>query len=214
MEKNQTENTKKKLTKKNIIIGTTSLVIIGAIIGIGYWYSNKDKIYTDKATIDAPSIDLSASAPGNLKETFVNIGDKVNENTIVAQVGNELIKTKAAGIITNIQKDLGKNFLPGQAVASMLDPDQIRVVGHFDETGGLSDIQIGQQANFTVDAFGSKTFYGTVDEISQVSHQSGVVFNISDKREVMQFDVKIRFNPDTYPELKPGMSAKITIFKK
>jgi len=69
-------------------------------------------------------------------------------------------------------------------------------------------------ASFTVDAFGSKKFFGIVDEISPISDQSGIVFNISDKREVKQFDIKVRFDIKAYPQLKEGMSAKIIIYKK
>jgi len=53
-----------------------------------------------------------------------------------------------------------------------------------------------------------------VDEVDPSSNQSDVVFNISDQREEQQFDVKIRFNTQEYPELKNGMSAKLTIFTK
>jgi multidrug resistance efflux pump len=78
----------------------------------------------------------------------------------------------------------------------------------------LKNIQIGQSAIFKVDAFGGKKYYGVVDEISDTSRQSGIVFNISDKREVREFDVKVRFDVDNYSELKNGMSAKIWIYKK
>jgi len=46
-----------------------------------------------------------------------------------------------------------------------------------------------------------------------VSREGDVVFNISDKREVKQFDVKVRFDISKYPELKNGMSAKMWIKK-
>jgi multidrug resistance efflux pump len=88
------------------------------------------------------------------------------------------------------------------------------VVGTIDENKGLSDIHVGQMASFTVDAFGSKQYSGVVDEISPTSNQTDVVFNISDQRETQQFNVKVRFYQQKYPELKNGMSAKLTIFTK
>ena len=67
---------------------------------------------------------------------------------------------------------------------------------------------------FTVDAFGAKKYSGVVDEVGSTSHAGDVVFNISDQRQVAQFDVKIRFNSQLYPELKNGMSAKVWIYNK
>ena len=96
----------------------------------------------------------------------------------------------------------------------MINKDQERIVGKIDENKGLSDIKIGQVATFTVDAFGGKKFEGIVDEVSPISNESGVVFNISDKRQIKQFNIKIRFDVDAHPEFKEGMSAKITIYKK
>jgi ketol-acid reductoisomerase len=87
------------------------------------------------------------------------------------------------------------------------------VVGHIEENKGLKDIKVGQRAMFEADAFGSKQFNGVVDEISETSRQSDVVFNISDNRQVQIFDVKIRYNLADYPELKNGMSAKVWIYK-
>jgi multidrug resistance efflux pump len=75
-------------------------------------------------------------------------------------------------------------------------------------------VQVGDAATFTVDAFGSKVYKGVVDEVSQTSNQSDVVFNISDQRPTNQFAVKVRFDPTLYPELKNGMSAKIWVYKQ
>jgi len=62
-----------------------------------------------------------------------------------------------------------------------------------------------------VDAFDSKQFTGTVEEISQTSDQSSVVFSISDKRDEKNFSIKVKY--DNYPELLNGMSAKAWIYK-
>ncbi len=189
------------------------LLVAGGIGGLAYWYNAQKTVYTDKAEISAPEVGLSPDAPGALEEVMVKTGDYVAEDAPIARVGDELIKAKEAGIITGISNDIGKNFNPGEAVATMVYPEEMRLVGHIDEDKGLEDIKLGQRVIFTVDAFGSKQYVGTVDEISQTSDVSGVVFNISDKREVKQFDVKVRFDVNAYPELKDGMSAKMWIYK-
>src|SRR5262249_54386642 len=99
-------------------------------------------------------------------------------------------------------------------VVEMIDPSELRVVGKVDENKGLDRIAVGDSVSFTVDAFGGKTYSAVVDEISPTSEQSGIVFNISDKREVKQFDVKARFDTAAYPELRNGMSARMWIYQK
>jgi multidrug resistance efflux pump len=207
----ETEN--KKFNKKKAIGILAALIVVGAIAGSAYLLYAQRFIFTDNAAVEVQQIDLSSKFGGTLEEVMVNEGDTIQENFVVARVGNELIKAKSGGIATKVNNNIGKNVNKGEAIVSMIDPSEIRVVATIDENKGLSDIRIGQRAEFTVDAFGSKKYVGVVDEISETSHQSGVVFNISDKREIKQFDVKIRFNIDEYPELKNGMSAKVTIYK-
>lgn len=187
------------------------LVICGGLL---FWQSSSTRVQIDSSLISAPLISLSPTAPGQLQETYVNEGDTVAANTPVAKVGDEIIKTKIAGIITNVQKDAGQTYNPGQAVVTMVDPGQLRAVGTIDENKGLDKIQVGQSVSFTVDAYGSKKYVGVVDAISPTAHAGDVVFNISANRPTQQFDIKVRFNQSQYPELKNGMSAKITVFTK
>jgi multidrug resistance efflux pump len=96
----------------------------------------------------------------------------------------------------------------------MIDPNELRVVGTIDENKGLSEIKVGNVASFTVDAFGNKKFTGVVEEVSPTSKESGVTFSISDKREIKQFTVKIKYDTLAFPDFKNGMSAKIKIYTK
>lgn len=205
----------KKLSKNtHIIMGLIAFVIIALAGAFAYWQYSSGRIYTDKAEVSAPVSDIASQNGGVLQEVFVNRGDFVNANTVVARVGNELIKTKDAGVITNVQNTIGKSFNKGEAVVSVVNPNELRVVGHIDEDKGLSEIKIGEHATFTVDAFGGKKFEGIVDEISPSARQGDIVFNISDKRETRVFDIKVRFDTKTYPELQNGMSAKLWIYTK
>ncbi|MEI7451643.1 MAG: HlyD family efflux transporter periplasmic adaptor subunit [Candidatus Falkowbacteria bacterium] len=201
--------------KKNIVVSgvVVALVIIAAAVTFIYLNTLGKQITIEKSVISAPQIDLSATTPGTLNEVYVNAGDQVLANTVLAKVGNQLIKAKTDGLIIDVKKDIGQLFGAGTPVISMIDPSELRVVGQVDENKGLSDIAIGQAVTFTVDAYGSQKFSGVVDEINQTSNSSGVAFSISDKREVKQFDVKVRFNTVAHPEFKNGMSAKITIYK-
>jgi multidrug resistance efflux pump len=190
------------------------VVIVLLLIFFISWRILGNEIKIDNSFIDIPIINLSPTTPGILNEIYVTEGQTILPNTAVAQVGNETIVSKVGGIIVSVNHQEGQVFSPGTPVVSMVNPDDETVVGQIDENKGLSDIKVGQIATFTVDAFGSKKFEGVVEEISPMSDESGVVFNISDKRSVKQFDVKVRFDVASHPELKEGMSAKIIIYKK
>jgi len=108
----------------------------------------------------------------------------------VANVGTELIKSTSGGLVISVNNNIGQTVGPADVVVATLDPTQLRVVGQVVEDKGLVDIKVGQQAEFTVDAFGSQKFYGVVDEVSPTSEASDVVFSVSDNREEQNFDVK------------------------
>ena len=213
MEQNENNINSQSSTKKNLLILAILGFIVAIIVAGMYILLAKNQIYVEKSQIIAPIISLSSQSGGKLEKLYVSSGDNVTENQIVAQVGQELIKTKGSGIIVSAENDMGKVFLPGEAVVSMIKPDDLRVVAQVEEDKGLSEIKVGQRAFFTADAFGSKKFDGIVDEVSSTSRQSDVVFNISSQRQVNEFNVKIRFDVNKYPELKNGMSAKLWIYK-
>jgi len=191
-------------------IALTAIVVLAG--GFIYWRVTSTRVYVDTASIEAPLIALAPSQAGTLEEVYVNVGDSVPQDTTVARVGNELIKSKVAGVIVSTPNNIGAQINPGTAVVTMVDPSQLRVVGKVDEDKGLDRIKVGDSVTFTVDAFGSKQFNGVIDEISPTSEQSGIVFNISGQREVKQFDVKARFDVNAAPNLKNGMSARMWIY--
>jgi multidrug resistance efflux pump len=204
---------KNNLRNKIIIIVTVALLVLGSIAGFMYWKITSARIYVEDAKIYAPTINLNPKVGGTLQEVFVNVGDFVEINAPIARVGSELIKAKSGGLILSVSTNIGASFGPAQNVSTMINPNELKVVGETKENKGLKYLKVGQQAIFTVDAFGSKKYYGVVEEISETSNEGDIVFNISDQREEKSFDVKIRFNVEQYPELKNGMSAKLWIYK-
>ena len=201
-----------ELRRRLIRYGSTALVILAAASVYAYVLSSNREVAIASSTISAPLIDLSPSTGGRLNAVYVNPGDRVAAYSPVALVGTEVIRTKVAGLIVQINNTIGAQITPGQSVAEMIDPLQLRVVGKIDENKGLAQIRVGDPVRFTVDAFSGKTFDGVVDEVAPTSNQSGIVFNISGQRETQQFDVKARFDTNAYPELKNGMSARMYVY--
>jgi multidrug resistance efflux pump len=217
---NKEKTAEKKTPFLNRLAKNKTARIVGVIILVALAIATaviaktlNSRVYTDQADIEAPTITLGPTASGVLQKILVNVGDHVNANTVVAQVGNQLIQTQVAGIITSTENSIGQIVNPGNAVVTMIDPTTLRAVAHLDEDKGLSDVQVGEHVVFTVDAFAGKQYQGIVDEISPTARQGDVVFNISDARQVQEFDVKIRFDENAYPEIANGMSAKVWIYK-
>lgn len=208
------KSVKEKKQRKLIIIIGIVFAFIAIVAGGAYLYVSSKMVYIDQSVISGDLINLAPQSSGVLNQIFVNVGDSVFQNESVAQVGNELVKAKANGIIVSIDQNIGQIVNPqsGGYAAQMIDPSSLRVVGHIDENKGLSKIKVGDAATFTVDAFGSKTYKGIVDEISETSRASDIVFNVSTERPTNEFDVKIRFDTTKYPELKNGMSARIWVY--
>lgn len=197
-----------------ISAGLLGLVIIAGAAGIIYWRLSAGSVYIENSDIEAPSIALAPTVSGKLEEVYIHEGDTVLANVPVARVGTQLIKSTVAGEIITVENNIGEQVSPGQSVVTMIDPTELRVVGKVDEDKGLSSIQVGDPVTFTVDAFGGKKFSAFVDEISPTSDQSSIVFNISDKRQVRQFEIKARFDQTQDDSLKNGMSARMWVYTK
>jgi multidrug resistance efflux pump len=206
------ENKKESIFKKPWLQSIGAVVVIfGALAGFLFWQNTRGKILIEDSYVEAPVVNLASTAPGTLNALYVKEGDVIPANTQVALVGSETITAVNPGVVVSAPNVVGAYFAPGQTVVSVVSTNDIKVVGSLDETKGLEHITTGQNATFTVDAFPGKVYQGVVDEVSATSADTGVAFSISDKRPVKQFDVTVRFDPTAYPELKNGMSAKITV---
>lgn len=204
-----TDHRKKQLTT---VGGAVSILVIGLLIA--YVITLQSRVSIDTASVEAPLISLAPSVPGRLDAVYVHPGDVVTANEPLAEVGTQTLTSKVAGLIVSVTNTVGAQVSPSAPVVTMIDPSALRVVGRIDETKGLAKIHVGDPVTFTVDAFGSREFTGVVDEVAPTSNASGIVFNISDQRETQQFDIKARFDTSAFPELKNGMSARLTVYPR
>lgn len=202
----------KEQRRRLAIFGGTGLIILIAAGTAAYLIFSNNRVSIDAASISAPLIDLAPVSAGRLNAVYVNAGDSVTANEPVALVGTEVVMSKVAGLIVNVNDTVGAQVGSAEDVVTMIDPTQLRVVGSIAENKGLAQIAVGDAVRFTVDAFGSKSFIAVVDEIAPTSNASDIVFSVSDQREEQNFDVKARFDTNAYPLLKNGMSARMTVY--
>ena len=206
---------KENIFKKPWVQSLAGILIVFGILAVFlFWQATKDTVFVENSHLDAPIINLSSTTPGILNALYVKEGDVVEDNTPVALIGSQTVYTKSSGVVSDAPVLLGAYFNPGQTVVSVVNNNEMKVVGEIEENKGLKNIIKGQYAIFSVDAFPKNKYEGVVDEISPVSNDTGVVFSISDTRPIKKFNIKIRFDVAKYGELKSGMSAKITIYTK
>ena len=208
-----TTNESKSIWQKLAIPALILLLIVGGGGGVWYWQEQQKYVYTDSASLDVPVISLSPKTQGKLKKVMVQNGDYVVANQTIALIGGEAVKTEIDGQIITINQDIGHEYKVGEEIATMINPNEMKVKALVEEDKGLNNVRVGQAVKFTVDAYGSEKFDGLVDSISNTSHEGNVVFNISDKREEKEFEVKIKYDHSQLPQFQNGMSAKVWIIK-
>lgn len=209
------ETPKQSIFKKPWVQSVTGIVIVSVIATIILIYKSiSSYIAIDDSLIQAPVISIGPLSQGILDEVNVRPGDMVTAGQILGRVGAETLSAKIAGIVIDVTNTPGQLFTPSQAVVKMIDPSELRIVGTIKETDGLTKLAVGNPVSFTVDAFDGQKYVGIVDEISPTSKESGVAFSISDKREVKEFEVKVKYDTAAYPLFKNGMSAKMKVYYK
>ncbi len=186
------------------------LIIIGGFLAV---QDMSGKIYIDKAQISAPTITLSPANYGVIEKFYVEPGDEVSQGQRVAQVGDQFVEAKTQGLIISIKNTPGGLSGPSDPLVQMIDPRQMRLVGKIQEDKGLADIKPGQRVLFTMDAFPGKQYEGVLESVGESALQNDIVFSISSQREERDFEVKVLYDTQKYPELKNGMSAKMWIYK-
>jgi membrane fusion protein (multidrug efflux system) len=126
----------------------------------------------------------------------------------------------ADGVVSRRSVELGQIVQPGQPIMAITSLGDVWVTANFKETQ-LREIQTGQAAEVSVDAFGGRTFRAHVDSLAAAT---GATFSLLPPdnasgnyvKVVQRVPVKIVLDrgQDTSGVLRPGMSVTATIFVK
>ena len=210
----QVETPKQTKSRVPLMVAAAIVLVIGGGIGAAAFLGvESQRVYIENSIVKAPTIALAPTITGTLQQVYVNVGDTIQPNTVVAEVGTELIKSTVGGLVISTDQDIGSLVTTGTPVVTTIDPTTLRVDGQLQEDKGLAQVAVGDRASFTVDAFPGQNFTGVVSEVSPTSKASDVVFQVSDQRQEQNFDVYVAYDLSKYPQLKNGMSAKIWVYK-
>lgn len=189
------------------------ILVILLLIGAYVLYKElSGRVFIDDSLIQAPIITISPSTSGSVQEMDVTEGQTVQKGDTLAVVGSQILRAQTDGLIITAPDLTGSSVSPQTQLIQMIQPVNLRVAGTIDENKGLNQIKVGQVVSFTVDAFPGQTFWGYVDEIAPTAKTAQLSFSISSERPTQQFVVYANFDAAKYPEIKNGMSAKLTIY--
>lgn len=121
------------------------------------------------------------------------------------------IRSPINGVVTRLNVEEGETVVtgtmnnPGTVLMVLSDLSQMEVECEVDESD-IVNLEVGQNAEISVDAFGDTIFSGHVVEVSN----AGKTIYTGTQEEVTNFEVKVAFD-STDKRLRPGMSSTVDI---
>lgn len=123
----------------------------------------------------------------------------------VSQLNDTIIRSPINGQVIGKPTPAGQAVAPGVSTPMVLltvaDMSLMQIETQVDESD-IGQIKVGQKATFTVDAYPTKTFTGTVSNISQ---KANVVSNVVYYKVLVDVDAAENL-------LKPTMTARVSIY--
>jgi HlyD family secretion protein len=155
-----------------------------------------------KALADAAQAEVNlADAPASAEE--LNAAQSAVEQAysqaelLRARVRDATVTSPITGIVTDIKATVGSTVGPSASIMTVVPPN-MQIVVRVDQSQ-LSQVQVGQSANLSVESFPRDAFSGTVKAIAPV-------LDPRTRTAAAQIEVS-----DPQNKLKPGMFAQIAI---
>lgn len=197
-------------------------VVMVAIIAY-YWINNALYVSTEDARVSGDIARINAQMQGKLVELDIDEGDTVNKDQIVGRqeapgqsdtgLEQSILRSPIEGIVIKKQGVPGEVLSPSQAVAMVIDPNNLYIIANIEETQ-LRRIAVGQTADVSIDQYGGQKWTGTVTLIGQASNSTFSLIPTtggSTFTKVVQ-KVPVRIVVDTGGvQLLPGTNAVVKI---
>ncbi len=225
--------------RRRIIIIIVAIVIVagGAFYGINAFIQGSRYISTDNAAIGAPLISVSSLAAGQVISVNVGIGDRVQQQQAVADVGaprfsdssarqgfnatpgsGTAVEAPIAGYVAAVWTYPGAIISAGSPIVTLFDDSNIWVTANIDENK-ISKVRPGQVAEVTVDSLGGTVLKGKVEGITPATASnfsllpsSNTTANFTKVSQVVP--VRITLDNTDGLALIPGSSVEVKIAVK
>lgn len=120
------------------------------------------------------------------------------------QVEETEVRAPADGIIQTMDLRPGDIIAPNQAVAVLLESDQLWLRVFVPETR-LGNVKVGQAVDVAIDTFPKRAFKASVQSVSERAEYTPRNVQTPEQRQDQVFAVRLRL--ESAPELKAGMTA-------
>ncbi len=151
--------------------------------------------------------------PEELKQAKANLDMQIaSVNLIKKNISDSYVTAPISGFIVKKFVEAGESVVPMSSLMMLTDLSYVDLVIYVPETE-LGKVQLGQNADITVDSFKSKVFKGKVIYISPQAEFTPKNIQTKDERTKLVYAVKIHVANPGY-DLKDGMPADAVVYTK
>lgn len=165
-------------------------------------YTRYKNLY-DKGLISANNYDQARLSYAKAQQSVAQQQESVKKAQ--TNLGYATITSPIDGVVLSKEVEEGQTVASSYSTPTLFviarDLTDMRVIANVDEAD-IGDVKTGQRVVFTVDAFPTDTFEGTVTQVRQEATTSS---------NVVTYEVVISAPNDKF-KLKPGLTANVTIF--
>lgn len=213
------KNLKNLISKipKKIFYPVIAVLVILLGIGAMFIATSANTLTTDNAKVTAQMYTLMPSTSGKLLEWNVSVGDIVSKGELLGR--QEVLPgifSPIDGTVVKSDYKLGQSVTPQNTLAVIADTENMYIGVNIEETD-IMKLELGQQVDVQIDAYGNRKFKGTVTEIdsaTQTYFSSGLTsFSTSGTytKVIQLIPVKVTIeNPDNLPMMF-GMNCTVKI---
>ena len=151
--------------------------------------------------------------PEELKQAKANMDRQIaSVNLIKKNISDSYVTSPINGFITKKFVEAGESVMPMSSLMMLTDLRYVDLVIYVPETE-LGRVQLGENADITVDSFKDKVFKGKVIYISPQAEFTPKNIQTQDERTKLVYAVKIHVANPKF-QLKDGMPADAVVYTK
>jgi len=186
-----TQKPKRNLRRIILPILAVALAAIG-IFGFNLWYQNAHYVSTDNAQVGGQPVQVGSMNAGRVSALHAAVGAAVKQGDLLAQIetpsaiktlqngqpeldflgpADQLVDVRSPmnGVVIAVPSAIGATVSQGQALVTLMDPNQLWVTANVDENQ-VARLQVGQEADVHIDAL-NETVPGSVSELTPATAQ-------------------------------------------
>ena len=222
--------------RRTILVPLLIFVALAAIGGaVAYWIYDSYNFYrTDDAQVSGKIVSVSAPIGGTLTSLDVKLGAQVTAGQTIGAITPVSISSTPGpsgtsgsptsidltspidGTILQVATVQGQNVSPGLSIVQVTNTNQLGVIAYIDENS-ISNVNVGQAVDISIDAYNGTSFTGHVVQIipvaagafSLIPNQDPTSGNFT--KVGQRIPVVITLDSSSNKLIVTGMSASVTI---